>query len=103
MSYWQPSADVYRHAGGWIVKLDLAGVQPDDVQVRLDGRRLSIYGVRRDRTVQLGCVPYSLEISYSRFERSLELPDIPKSVRVFTEQDSGMLLIRIATEEADHG
>src|SRR5262249_44515665 len=30
---WQPRADVYRMPDGWLVKLELAGVRPDDVQL----------------------------------------------------------------------
>ena len=69
---WQPSADVYRTKDGWLVKFDLAGVQIADVSVTLRGRRLSISGVRRDSFLEEGSSYYSMEISYNRFERSLD-------------------------------
>ncbi|MEX2120735.1 MAG: Hsp20 family protein [Pirellulales bacterium] len=45
---WHPSADVYRTRRGWLVKFDLAGVRPDEIQVELRGRRLTVRGTRRD-------------------------------------------------------
>src|SRR5262249_1271780 len=45
---WQPPMDLYRTRTGWLLKLDLAGVRPDDIRVTVQGRRLSIRGMRRD-------------------------------------------------------
>ena len=37
---WQPPVDVYQTADGWLVKYDLAGVRPDEIQLSAQGRRL---------------------------------------------------------------
>ncbi len=100
-SAWTPRADVYRTATGWLIKLDLAGVASSDLEVVLDGRILRVMGVRRDRNVLVGLVPYAIEISYSRFERVFELPERAEQVSVSTEHDRGMVLIRL--EEARDG
>ena len=47
---WCPAADVYRSKDGWIVKVDLAGIKPADVDVTLDNDVLRISGSRRDGT-----------------------------------------------------
>lgn len=31
-TFWQPPADIYRLARGWLVKFELAGVRPEDVR-----------------------------------------------------------------------
>jgi HSP20 family protein len=95
---WQPKADVYRMSDGWLVKLELAGVQPDDVRLATRGDRLWIEGTRRDARVQecLNC--HRLEIDYSRFERLLELPGLSESAQIGVSYRDGMLLIRIETE-----
>lgn len=90
---WRPSADVYRTREGWLVKFDLAGVDPREVQLSLEGRRLTIAGVRRDALVQEGLSSYSLEISYNRFERTLELPFDAHAMQARTEYRDGMLLV----------
>lgn len=95
---WQPRADVYRMSDGWLVKLELAGVRPEDVQIATRGDHLRVQGMRRDARVQecLGC--HRLEIDYSRFERLLELPGLSESAGIDVACHEGMLLIRIHTE-----
>jgi HSP20 family protein len=90
---WRPPADVYRTRDGWLVKFDLAGVNPDEIQLTLRGRRLTLSGVRRDALVQEGLASYSLEISYNRFERTLELPFDAEATQTRTEYRDGMLLV----------
>ena len=34
---WCPAADVYRTDNGWIVKVDLAGIEPADIEITRDG------------------------------------------------------------------
>ena len=73
-SGWQPSADVYENRRGWLVKFDLAGVRLADVELSVRGRRLTIRGIRRDWSIEEGRHFHRLEISYDRFQRTIELP-----------------------------
>ena len=95
---WQPSADVYRTKDGWLVKFDLAGVQIEDVGITIRGRRLVISGVRRDSFLEEGSSYYSMEISYNRFERALEMPVNLANARVTIEARNGLLMVRMVTE-----
>jgi HSP20 family protein len=99
-SAWRPSVDIYQCRDGWLVKCDLAGVRPQDVRVSMAGRQLSIVGVRRDSTLVEGHRAYSMEISYSRFERTLELPADLTGSRLSMEYHDGMLLIFLHPEKA---
>src|ERR1700731_1767200 len=89
---WEPSADVYRTRDGWLLKFDLAGVRPEDVTVSVSGRMVKVTGVRRDTSVEEGCSYYAMEISYNRFERSLEMPVNLANARVTIEARNGLLL-----------
>jgi HSP20 family protein len=95
---WQPPADIYRTRRGWLVKLDLAGVRPEDVQVTVHGDCLTVRGIRRDCSLEEGCRHYQMEIAYSTFERSLTLPVNLDRARVEAEHRQGMLLIHIRPE-----
>jgi HSP20 family protein len=95
---WQPSADVYRTGDGWLLKFDLAGVRPEDVTVAVRGRRVSVSGVRRDLMIEEGFSYYSMEISYNRFERSIEMPADLESAQVMIEARNGLLLVRMITK-----
>ena len=97
---WQPSADVYRTRNGWLVKLELAGVRREDIEVTAQGQRLSIRGRRRDSTLVEGLQHHSLEIAYSEFERRLELPCDLDRAEISAEFQDGMLIVRIETAEA---
>lgn len=90
---WRPAADILRTAGGWVVKLDLAGVDPTEVRVELEGRVLKVSGARRDLHAAESVDHYRMEIAYSFFERHFELPcgDGPRIES--TEYRDGMLRI----------
>jgi HSP20 family protein len=92
---WSPAVDVYRVAGGWLLKFELAGVGPEDVSVTIDGRRIIVRGARLDRCVESGCSVHQLEIAYVRFERTVELPESLDRATVRCEFNHGMVLVRV--------
>jgi len=94
-TYWRPQADVYRSPHGWLIKFELAGVRPEDIAVSYDGSRLSVAGIRRDLFIEDGYNSYSMEISYSRFERTIKLSEDIKPARVINEYRDGMLLVKV--------
>jgi HSP20 family protein len=98
---WRPSTDVYRTPDGWLVKLDLAGVRPEDATASVAGRWLKVKGVRRDRSMNEACRCYRLEIAYSRFEREIELPIELDPAQIDTEYRDGMLLVRIRSSDSE--
>ncbi len=96
---WRPAADVYQTRRGWLVKLDLAGVRPEDIRVEVRGRQLRVSGTRRDCSIEEGCQYYQMEIAYSTFERTLELPCELERGNVNTEYRDGMLFIHVLCPE----
>jgi len=95
---WLPPIDIYRVSDGWLVKLDLAGVRPEDVEVALAGDRLTIRGVRRDLFVEAGSQHYRMEIAYSPFERTIQVPQCSADSMMRIETHNGMFLIRLYCE-----
>lgn len=91
--FWSPRADVYRTPTGWLLKFDLAGVDPEDVTVAADRSQIQVKGVRRDHFVEKGFRHHSMEISYSQFERTLRLPEDCEISSIRTEYREGMLLV----------
>ena len=96
---WCPAADVYRTADGWIVKVDLAGIKPSDVEVTVDGDVLRISGSRRDGTCGEGVSHYQLEITYSRFEKMIQFPRSIEHVQVERDYRDGLLTLRLREEQ----
>ena len=95
---WQPATDVYVTSEGWLVKLELAGVYPEDVELSVTGRTLRVRGRRRDCCLEPGCRQLHMEIAYSRFERQVDLPADLDLAQIATEFRHGMLLVRVRRE-----
>ena len=91
---WYPAADVYQTADGWIVKVELAGVSVEDVEIDIQGNQLYIAGCRKDRSCAVG-MSYQMEITYSRFEKSLQFPAAIEGARIEHNFDNGLLIIRL--------
>lgn len=97
---WQPAVDIYRTNDGWILKCDIAGVRMTDVHVHVSARSVTVSGVRRDWMMEdAGCRHYSMEISYSRFQRTIELPEDIQSARLAVDYRDGILFVRIGKRE----
>jgi HSP20 family protein len=96
---WIPAADVYRTDDGWIVKVDLAGIRSGDIEITLDGRLLRISGLRRDGTCGEGVSHYQLEITYSRFEKTIQFPRSIEHATVERDYHDGLLILRLREEE----
>jgi len=97
---WRPSADLYRTSDGWLLKVELAGVRPEDVQVQAQGRWLTVSGTRRDIALSSGTRCQSLEIAYDAFERRFEFPADLTEFDARLEFQNGMLLIDLRRSAA---
>jgi HSP20 family protein len=95
---WRPSVDIYRTRNGWLLKYDLAGVAPEDIDVQVCGCRITVSGVRRDCVAEDVDAYYSMEIAYNRFERTVELPCQFANPHVAIESRNGILTIRVTED-----
>ena len=96
---WYPSADIYRTSDGWIVKVELAGVSSEDIEIDIQGNVLYIAGCRRDRSCAVGMTTEMMEITYSRFEKTLKFPASIEGARIEHNFDNGLLLIHLRKGE----
>ncbi|HVT30565.1 MAG TPA: Hsp20/alpha crystallin family protein [Lacipirellulaceae bacterium] len=100
---WQPAVDVYRCAEGWLIKFELAGVRPEDVHIEVIDRGLSVTGIRRDIRHFDWQRAHLMEIAYSRFERSVQLPESISAARILADFRDGMLYVRVqSTNKNNH-
>lgn len=96
---WNPAADVYRVPDGWVVKVDLAGVCNDELEVALNNSVLTIRGCRRDTYYREGFVYQQMEITYSRFEKSIQFPAPVEGATVRRDYRDGFLIIDVRREQ----
>jgi HSP20 family protein len=95
---WHPAVDIHRTPYGWLVKFELAGVQPEDIDLLAQGQRLTVRGLRRDCMTEEEHRCYLMEITYNHFERTVELPCNLDQADISTDYKHGLLLVRIQTE-----
>ena len=96
---WNPAADVYRVSDGWVVKVDLAGVCTDELEIELRDSLLTIRGCRRDTHYREGFVYQQMEITYSRFEKSIKFPSPIDGASIRRDYRDGFLIIDLRSEQ----
>jgi HSP20 family protein len=73
-AHWVPNTDVYVTDNGLVIKVELAGMRSENLQITVEGNSLRIRGERPD-----GCrAPkfnfLAMEINYGPFENVIKLP-----------------------------
>lgn len=67
-----PAVETFVRNGEFVVRADLPGIDPKNVELAVEGNRLTIKGERKE--VSEDKERYYREVSFGRFERMLELP-----------------------------
>ena len=73
-SNWVPNTDVYVTEGTLVIKVELAGMRREDLDLTVEGNRLMISGQRPDGCRAPKCKFLVMEIDYGFFESVIELP-----------------------------
>jgi len=87
MSTWYPRAEMLERGEKMVVRVELPGLEKNDVRVSVTNDALVIEGERRLKDEQQTRGFYRSEWSYGRFHRELPLPETvdPKDVRAHFE------------------
>jgi len=94
-SVWRPLTDVYETDKEYVIRMDIAGMEPKDFSITLSDRILTIRGVRRDPTPPGRKHFHKMEISVGPFERNIELPPLMKIAAIEANYENGYLVIRV--------
>jgi HSP20 family protein len=90
---WEPAIECHLEAGTLIVKADLPGIDPKDVNVSLLGTQLTIEGERKMEKAEAGAGFMYRELPYGKFTRVLTLPEGIDADKVKTAYKNGVLEI----------
>lgn len=96
---WYPPADVYRTRDGWIVKMELAGICKDELEIEISGAVLRVAGCRRDEAHTETVSYHQLEITYSRFEKTIQFPCPIEGTFIKTRYEDGLLILHLRSPE----
>lgn len=73
--HWEPNTDVYVTDHGLVIKVELAGLRKEHLQIIVEeGNRIRIRGERPDSCRAPKCNFLVMNINYGPFESILELP-----------------------------
>src|ERR1044071_1666429 len=73
-THWIPNTDVYVTEGSLVIKVELAGMRKEDLELTVEGNRLKISGQRPDGCRAPKCTFLVMEINYGAFESIIEVP-----------------------------
>jgi HSP20 family protein len=94
---WVPATDIFAREGDLVIRVELAGVHPQDVEITLSQGILTIAG---QRFTELGAADESSffvrERPYGAFRRSITLPAATKESDISAEFVDGLAEITVA-------
>jgi len=92
---WNPAVDIYQTPIEMIIRVEMAGVEKEDLSVEINHRTVRIRG-RRCELPRLADSGYRLaEIQYGRFERILSFPEPIDTDTVSSSYLNGFLEIHV--------
>jgi HSP20 family protein len=74
-THWAPNTDVYVCETGVVVKVELAGMQRENLELTVEGNNLRVSGQRPDGCRSGHCKFRVMEIDYGAFETVIEVPE----------------------------
>jgi HSP20 family protein len=92
---WSPRAEVFDRDGALVLRLELPGVERDDVEITVRGDRLVVDGERREARNQEERGYYESEWAYGRFHREIGLPEPVDPKDVSATFQNGVLEVRV--------
>jgi HSP20 family protein len=96
---WSPAVDIYEKDGNIVLKAELPGIEPKDVDVRVENNILSLRGERRfDQEVEKEKYQ-RVERSYGTFTRSFTLPNVVDTEKIKAEFKDGVLRMTLPKKE----
>jgi HSP20 family protein len=95
LTEWAPAVDVLQRDGDLVVRAELPGVRPEDVDITLQNRVLTISGERREEQEEERGGYYVRERRRGSFSRSMTLPEGVDEDRIRARYDNGVLEVTI--------
>ena len=92
---WVPAMDLVETDDHLVLRADLPGLDPDDVEIEVKDGVLTVSGERRTEHEDSADGYHRVERAYGRFSRSLSLPQGADAGQVQADFDKGVLEVRI--------
>jgi HSP20 family protein len=99
-SSWSPSLDIAENDNAYVVKVELPGVNKDDVRITMQENVLTIRGEKKQEKESKGSNFHRTERSYGAFQRSFSLLSSVKSEKIEAAYNDGILTVTLPKAES---
>ena len=96
---WAPAVDIYEKDGNIVLKAELPGVDPKDVDVRVENNLLTLRGERKFDSEVTRDSYHRVERSCGAFSRSFTLPSVVDTGNIKAEYKDGVLHMTLPKRE----
>ncbi len=96
---WAPPVDIYETENDIMLKAELPGVDPKDVEVKVEDNTLYMKGERKFEKEVRNESYHRVERSYGSFARSFSLPNSISTDKVKAEFKDGLLTLTLPKRE----
>jgi HSP20 family protein len=91
-----PPVDIYEDEGSIVVKAEVPGIDPKDIDVRVENNTLTIRGERKLEKEEKEENFHRVERRYGSFYRAFTLPNTVEGDKCEANYDNGVLEVRLA-------
>jgi len=92
---WTPACDIFEDEEGISLRFELAGVEPQDVDIRFENGVLTLRGERKLEKEDRRDNYHRIELSYGTFTRSFSLPGTIDAEKIKGESKNGVLTVHL--------
>lgn len=96
---WTPSVDIAEHDNEYVVKMEIPGVEKNDVKITMHDNVLTVTGEKKNEKESKGSSYHRIERAYGAFERSFALPSSVKADSIDAVFKDGILKITLPKSE----
>jgi HSP20 family protein len=103
MGEWTPDMDVSETKDAVMVKMEVPGMDPKDIQISLQEQLLTVKGEKHQEKEEKEERYYRMERSYGAFSRSVRLPVAADGSKVTATFKNGLLTVTLPKTPAAKG
>jgi len=96
---WAPPVDIYENGDSLVLKAEVPGINPDDVEIRVEDNTLYLKGERKFEKEVKEQNFHRVERSYGTFTRTFSLPNSVDADKVSANYKDGVLTLTMPKKE----
>ena len=90
-----PAADIVERNNGWLFRVDMPGIEKDDIDIQVDGDHLVVSGKRHEHKEETKDGYVHIERTDGFFERRFVLPETVHRDKISAKTKNGVLEVHV--------